>query len=225
MAKSAQRLEARELRRKGLSVGEIRKIVGVGKGSVSIWCRDIKLTKNQTERLMQNSKDGAEKGRMVAAELKRNEQISRQKSYELMGFRKIGKISKRELFLIGATLYWAEGSKKDRRTTFVNSDSEMINLFIRWLKECLYIKSEDIYCHVSINEDHKKRIIAVEKYWSKITGISLSDFTKPSYKKVKNKKFYANFSHHYGTLFLKVKKGTNLNYEILGYIKGLKKNI
>ena len=224
MAKSAQRLEARRLRKRGLSVGEIRKIVGVGKGSVSIWCRDIKLTKKQIERLIQNSKDGAEKGRMVAAKLKRNEQISRQKSHELKGFEKVGKLSKRELFLVGTALYWAEGSKKDRRTTFVNSDPEMINLFIRWLKECLKIKSEDIYCHVSINEDHKKRIKEVEKYWSEVTKIPLSDFSSPSYKKVKNKKFYENFNQHYGTLFLKVKKGTNLNYEILGFIKGLKKN-
>lgn len=157
--------------------------------------------------------------------MEQNEQISRQKSYELKGFGKIGKMSKRELFLVGAALYWAEGSKKNRRTEFANSDPGMINLFIRWLKECLHINHEDIYCHVSINEDHKERIKVVEKHWSEITGISLSDFTSVSYKKVKNKKFYENFNHHYGTLFLKVKKGTNLNYEILGYIKGLKKNI
>ena len=146
----------------------------------------------------------------------------RKKNLEAVGKKKIGNLTKRELFLVGSALYWAEGSKKDRRTTFVNSDPVMILLYIKWLRECLEVKVEDIYCHISINQDYQSRIKKVENYWSRITGISLENFRSPSYKKVKNRKFYANFNKHYGSLFVKVKKGTNLNYEILGYIEGLK---
>ena len=126
---------------------------------------------------------------------------------------------------MGAGLYWAEGAKKHRKTLFANSDPKMILIYLKWLRECLRIKDSRISCHVSINQDHSIRINEVEKYWSKITSIPRFMFAKVSYKKVKNKKFYANFNNHYGTLFVYVKRGTNLNYEILGYIEGLKKNV
>ena len=45
MAKSAQKLQARTLRRQGKSIGEIAKIVGISKDSASHWCRDVALTK------------------------------------------------------------------------------------------------------------------------------------------------------------------------------------
>ena len=49
--KKAERDQARELRRQGLSLGEIRRQLGVAKSSVSLWVRDIELTPEQLERL------------------------------------------------------------------------------------------------------------------------------------------------------------------------------
>ena len=61
----------------------------------------------------------------------------------------------------------------------------------------------------------------IKDYWSKITGISLSQFRKTSWKKTKNKKVYLNFANHYGTLEVKVLKGSGVYYKILGLIYGL----
>lgn len=206
MAKSAQRIEARRLRRTGESIIVIAKKLGVAKSFVSHWCDDIFLTKQQRKKLLWNSFKGGKKGRLLGAMANKRERINREKNLKNEGLKEIGKLTQRELFLVGAALYWAEGLKKDRRITLVNSDPEMIILFIRWLKECLCVNIEDIYCHVSINQDHQFRINEVQNYWSKITGIPLSGFTKPSYKKV-----YENFNEHYGTLFLKLRKSTNAN--------------
>ena len=70
MAKSAQRLEARRLRKeKGLGIRAIAQILGVSKNSASLWCREIELTKKQVDKLIENAKDKGEKGRLIGARL------------------------------------------------------------------------------------------------------------------------------------------------------------
>lgn len=223
MAKSHERLLARELRRKGESIREIVKQVSAVQSTVSAWCRDIVLTKEQIEALVVRDRSGGAKGRLVAAELAKKQKNERVTFNKNAGFNRIGKISNRELFLIGIALYWAEGSKglRSQRFVFVNSDPKMIVVMIRWLRECMDVNVEDIVCRVGINEAHQARITEVEQYWSDITGVPLAQFKKPSFKKVVNKKVYENFCDHYGTLDLLVKKCTKLFYEMLGSIDGL----
>lgn len=223
MAKSLERLQAREMRRNGESIREIAKRVSIARSTVSLWCRDITLTNDQLEGLIERDRLGGAKGRVIAAELakkRKNERVTFNKN---IGFERIGSISNRELFLVGIALYWAEGSKgiRSERFVFVNSDPKMIAIMIRWLRECIHVSDEDIVCRVGINEAHKTRIIEVERHWSDITGIPLSQFKRASFKKVVNKKIYENFYEHYGTLDLLVKKCTKLFYEILGSIDGL----
>lgn len=222
MAKTEERLQARKLRLAGKSIKYIAHKVGVSTSSVSIWCSDIELSPRQIAILIKREGDAAAKGRQVAAKLKRAEKKQRMSHFRDVGQKKIGQVSKHGLFLVGASLYWAEGSKKRGMVVFANSDPGMIKVFLKWLEECLGVAKNRLSPFVSINQAHKSRIDKVGKYWSEVTNIPLENFTKPSYKKVKNVKFYDNFEDHYGTLFVRVKKSTNLNYEILGYIEGLK---
>ena len=64
MAKSLLRLEARKLRKKGVSVKKIAKYLKVSKSSASRWVRDIVLTVEQLENLRKSSLEGAERGRL-----------------------------------------------------------------------------------------------------------------------------------------------------------------
>lgn len=223
MAKSRERLLARELRRKGKSIREIAKQVYAARSTISLWCRDIVLTREQLDALVVRDRLGGAKGRIVAAELAKKRKNERINFNENVGHKRIGEISQRELFLIGIALYWAEGSKglRSERFVFVNSDPKMIVVMIRWLRECVHVSDEDIVCRVGINEVHQARITEVEQHWSDITGIPLSQFKKASFKKVVNKKIYENFYEHYGTLDLLVRKCTKLFYEIMGSIDGL----
>jgi predicted transcriptional regulator len=223
MAKSRERLLARELRKKGESIREIAKTLGISRGSSSLWCRDIVLTQEQLDILVEKDKLGGARGRIVAAELAKKRKNERVFCNKKVGFEKIGEISQRELFLIGIALYWAEGSKgiRSERFVFVNSDPKMIVIMIRWLKDCIHVEPDDIVCRVGINEAHKERITEVQNYWSNMTGIPLSQFRTTSFKKVVNKKVYENFYEHYGTLDLLVKKCTKLFYEIIGSIDGM----
>lgn len=47
VGKLEEKFRALELRRKGLSYGAIRQQIYVSKSTLSIWCRDIELTKEQ----------------------------------------------------------------------------------------------------------------------------------------------------------------------------------
>jgi hypothetical protein len=223
MAKTQEKIRARELRRQGNSLTFIADCLKISKGSASIWCSDIKLSEEQKDKLAKRIKYGQSKGSVVAARNKKAERYRRVAQHQQEGMHIVGLISRRDLLVIGTALYWAEGTKKNRRVVFSNSDPHMIKLYISWLKKCLNIKHNRLKCYVGINQAHGHRINEVKYYWSNITGISLENFTKTSIKKVKSKKTYTDTSGHYGTLSIEVKRGTHLNYQILGQIEALKR--
>ena len=65
----------------------------------------------------------------MSARLKKAERKQRMSRFCEIGLRKIGQLTKRELLLVGASLYWAEGNKKQRVAVFANSDPDMIKIF------------------------------------------------------------------------------------------------
>ena len=221
MAKFKERILARKLRNEGKSIKNIAKTIGVAKSTVSLWCNDIFLSELQKNNLTKISLEAIKRGSVVANENKKRERLVRVNKYKLIGIEKIGKLSKRELFLVGVALYWAEGDKNQRRVVFINSDQKMILLWTKWIIECLNIPKERLICRVEINEIHKERLKIVEQYWSNLTKIPISQFRKASLKHSQIKKIYNDNSNYYGALQLTISKGTNLNYEILGYIEGL----
>lgn len=175
----------------------------------------------QKANLIELNQSKVNKGRLVACENRKKERLYRVELYKAIGINKVGKLSERELFLVVAALYWAEGGKNQRKVTFINSDPKMIVLWIKWVINSLETTKERIICRVEINQIHAKRLIKIEKYWSGLTGIPLSQFRKASLKHSKVKKIFNNNESYFGSLQLTIKKATNLNYEILGYIEGL----
>ena len=137
------------------------------------------------------------------------------------GNKNFEKITDKELFVAGLSLYWAEGSKKTKKVQFCNSDPKLMNLLINWLKKFFQIDKDRLSARVGINEIHRKRESIVKKYWSETTGISLSQFRQTSFKKTKVHKVYENYDSHFGTLDVYVLKPGTLYYKILGLIEGL----
>jgi len=221
MAKSRQKIKARQLRKQGRSIKEIAKLLNISKGSASIWCRDIELTKRQTEALYQNMLKGNYAGRIKGARMQKERKEKKIRYYIEKGLKEISKLNKRELFIAGLALYWGEGSKKNPATNFYNSDPLIIKFMIKWFKEIFHIEDNRFLMYVTINKAHRKRLIKVIKYWSEITSIPVAQFRKPILIKAKNKKIYENFESHYGTLCVRIAKSTNLYYQILGYLNAL----
>ncbi len=225
MAKSLLRLEARKLRKKGISVKKIAQYLKVSKGTASIWVRDIILTIEQLENLKKSSLEGAERGRLKSALLQKERWKRSMEAFKKLGVKSIGKLTDREFLIAGLALYWGEGYKKGRRLQLCNSDPKMIKFFLLWLQRCFSISSFDIRCRVGINYIHIKRENTVREYWSKITSIPLAQFTRTSFKKVENKKLYDNFNDHYGTLSVEIARPARFYGKIIGLIEGLHANM
>ena len=223
MAKFKEKLEALKLRRKGWSIGSIAEHLEVGKGSVSTWCKDLKLTKSQKDFLKQKMIKAGHKGRMIGAEMNRKKKENTIAFYQKSGKKDIGKLSQRDIFVIGVALYWAEGSRKNSSLSFVNSDPDMIKLMYRWFQEVMSVKKEEFMPCVFINEMHRPRITKVMNFWSSLLNLPKRQFSNPVFLKMKQKKVYENYDSYFGVLALRVSKGTNLKYKILGLIDALKR--
>lgn len=87
--------------------------------------------------------------------------------------------SLRELWVAGVMLYWGEGYKSDKGKgiDFANSDPCMIKVFLNFLRRIYQIDETRlrIYIYSYADQDTKKLI----RFWSSITKIPLSQFSKP----------------------------------------------
>ena len=225
MAKSAQRLEARRLRKRGFSINEIAKSVGFSKRTVSRWCNDILLDLKQKQILWLRAKVKHNENFKKYCERKHQKTIDKIEGLRREGMKKIGKLNQGELFIAGVALYWAEGFKKDMRFGFANSDPAMIKFCLKWLKECLGIKNKEISLSVTANISYQEKIGKIEKYWEKVAGIPKTQFTKPFFQKTKWLKEYEKPNDYHGVLRIRVVRSTDLLRKIKGFIEGLKKNI
>ncbi|MFH1968155.1 MAG: hypothetical protein ABIJ84_02110 [bacterium] len=85
-----------------------------------------------------------------------------------------------KLKIAGIMLYWAEGGKslgKYWSVDLANSDSEMIKIFLKFLRQICRIDEKklrvQLYCYA--NQDIEK----LKEYWYKITNIPKNQFIKP----------------------------------------------
>lgn len=216
----------RTLRREGKSIRDISKSLGISKSTVSYWCRDIRLTSAQIKKLAEDQRTTSAGALMRASEKKRLQRIRATAEEKERGSKDIGKISRRDLFMIGLALYWGEGYKKGNdELGFTNSDPGIVRGFIRWLAEIYAIRKTDLILRLSINQQHRHRISSVRKYWATVTGVPESQFSKASLIKTASKKRYVNEEQHFGTLRIKVRRATNLRRRILGSIEEIARQI
>ena len=211
------KLKARELRKKGLSIKEIQKRLRVSRSSVSLWVRDVKLTKKQLKKLYLNKSTGGLKGSIIAAmnKIKAREELTQRLLEE--GIKEIESLSKRDKFIIGVAMYFAEGEKGDKNVSFSNSDPRAIKFMVDWLRYFCNVPEKkfraSLYIHDNLNERKAKQ------FWSKLIRIPLAQFRK-SYIVKNNPHRLRKVKHIYGVLRITV-SNTNLHRKIMGWISGV----
>ncbi len=222
--KTKEKEFAIKLRQQGMTYSEILGQIPVAKSTLSLWLREVGLAKRQKQLLTKKRLAAARRG----GEAKRQQRIER--SHLVISGAKIdvGRITNRELLLIGAALYWAEGAKeKSGRSGIVfqfgNMDSKMILLVLRWLERVCGIKKTMLGFDLYLHESHKHRTGIARRYWSKTLSIPLSDLTRVYYKrhrlKPTNRK---NISEAYFGLFrVRVNQSSELVRKIAGWTEGI----
>lgn len=224
MAKSGLKIEARKLRCGGESIKVIAKKLSVSPSSVSIWCKDVKLSPEQITELEHRAHDPRYGKRLENSLKQQRQRIEKTINLINKGIAEVGKLSKRELFISGISLYWAEGFKRDSLAGFCNSDPDMIKFFLSWLKKCFNYKNEDVRLRVGLNESFLEKTKIIENFWSNLTGISKTQFQKPFYQQVKWQKKFKNPENYHGVLRIRIRKSTDFLRKIHGFIEGLKLN-
>jgi hypothetical protein len=172
MTKETTKHLARKLREQGKSYSEIKKIVDVSKSTISLWLRDIPLSKNQKESL-----HGRAKSRYAGAKAKQEKRIQSTKEIIKNAKKETISLLKNKLFIPGIMLYWAEGAKRSNdMVIFSNSDPNMIKLMMQWFREICEVKNDKFKIQLQIHSllDEKQ----IKKYWSEITEVSIEQFHK-----------------------------------------------
>jgi hypothetical protein len=86
------------------------------------------------------------------------------------------------LKIAGIMLYWAEGTKLRDVVDFANSDPRMIKIFLKFLREICGIAESRLRIYLYAFSD--QNVEELKEYWSKLTQVPLSQFTKPYIRKV-----------------------------------------
>lgn len=226
-SKETKKEQAIALRRKGETYSEILKVVPVAKSTLSLWFRGVGLSKPQKQLITQKRIDAQKRG----AAARKNQRISKTKDIVEKAKADIGKVSRRDLQLVGTALYWAEGSKaKTKRPSqgldFGNSDPKMIRLYLRWLLDIVQVSKDRINLSLYIHETAKCRVLEVKKRWSLVTGFSEDAISYTYFKKHNPKTNRKNTNENYlGLLRIKVKRSTDLNRKIMGWVDGIVEDI
>lgn len=215
-----EKKESIKLRKEGLSLQEISRRLKVAKSSVSLWVRDIVLTQKQIKNLhnQQYTNIAIEKRRATRLfhENARRQLIVDKASSKIYG------ISKKELFLMGIALYWAEGSKTRRgMAEFSNSDPRLIKIMMMFFKEHCMVSKKKFRGHIHLHPHLNVHV--AERYWSKISGISVKQFFKTSQQHNKASKGKKD-TLPYGTFSIYV-CSTELFLNIKGWMKGVEKKL
>jgi transcriptional regulator with XRE-family HTH domain len=165
--KLAERQQARLLRSTGLPLAEIAARLGVSKGSVSLWVRDVAF--EPLPRATRGRRRGPN-----ALQRRRQAEIDRLLAE---GRARIGRLSEREFLIAGVALYAGEGSKGDGYLRFANSDPRMIFFYCCWLRRFFEIDESRLRVRLYLHQglDLKASIA----YWSALTAIPASQFGKP----------------------------------------------
>lgn len=220
MAKFKLKIKAQKLRKAGNSIGDIAKSLSVSKGSASLWCKDIRLTKIQLKKLLNSKNKQLTAGRLKGALVQRNKKLEAIKEAKNEA-KQLQKLTKSEFWIAGLALYLAEGSKTYGTVQFTNSNPNVIKFMFNWFIKIFDIRRDDFRCSVLVNIIHKKREEEIIKFWQNFLKINDSHFTATKYVKAKQKKIYKNKNNYFGTFNFRIRKSTKLLYKLNAFINNL----
>ncbi|MDD5110510.1 MAG: hypothetical protein PHI63_04840 [Patescibacteria group bacterium] len=224
---------ARRLRLQGRSYNEIWRILGVPKSTLSEWFINLPLPPEAKARIAKRTRHGALQGL-----LRRNRNqtvLAQQRAHQVRSdaARQIPHLSSRELLIIGATLYWAEGYKRPNvrqgrevthhAVSLTNSDPLLVKIFLRFLREYCHVPDEKIKADLRIFPHQQSG--AIQRYWESQTGIEANNFTRVHTVVSLSSRGKRPFHRlPFGVIQIRV-ADTHLFHTIMGYIEGIKKMV
>lgn len=187
-------IEVREkaiyLRKKGYSLKEISEMLVIAKSTSSLWLSYIKLNLKAQTRLKKRRILGQYKA-METAKIKR---VKLKESFNKIAKNSLKKLGHNiELYkLLCSFLFWTEGGRStDSYVYFINSDPKMVSTFLKLLRSAFNIEEKKVRAMLQIHEYHEPSKLL--KFWSRLTKIPLSRFSKSYIKPHTGKRLRQNY--------------------------------
>ena len=170
MSRWARSELGRDLRRQGMSYGEIMDLIPVKKSTLATWCRDVPLTEVQMEAIKERT--GSVKGIPRDTQRKRKEEIERIRE---VARAEVAWLSLDPNWAAGVVMYWAEGTKTRNKFSMANTDPRVLRLFIAWVRDYVLPDAEfRLMLHL-----HEGNIEAnAQKHWRQALGLPEVSFQK-----------------------------------------------
>lgn len=192
MARKLDRGKAINLRKQGGTYTFIRKQLNVSKSTLSYWLRDIELTPDQLNKIKKETIAKRVETYIQTTRERRKRII--QECYESEK-KNLSHITKRDFLIAGLFLYLGEGEKSNWFVSSIsNSNPSIIKFAVFWLVKILGVNKKKIKVRLHLYQDMsiQKEI----KFWQKVTGLPIIQFSKPYIKKSKFTKInYSTFGH------------------------------
>ena len=206
-----------ELRRRGMSYRDIMREVKVAKSSISLWLKDLPLTKNEKTYLRKRLDSNISRGRIKAATANHRHKVERDEQIIKDAQKEFQKYKDDTLFHTGISLYWAEGAKRSNAFQFVNSDADMMNVMLAWIERYTDFKRNELGYRLYIHKPYAH--MEYEKVWARKLGIPASCFKRTIFKPTNLG--YKKRPNYEGCLRVEVPRSTALFLKIKGWTEAL----
>ncbi len=203
--------KAIKLRKEGYSYGLIKEQTGISKSTLSCWLSGLSYTPNK------ETKKRIGKARSNSIITRNRKKLCIHKQIELQAKKEIGDISKRDLFMLGISLYIGEGAKTQKIIRIINADPRVINLAMRWFCEICAMDISNFSLAIHLYPDNN--IQESLKYWHKQTNIPLKQFGKTQVDKRKKKSTIRNNKLPFGTAHLTIRSNGKKELGVLLFKK------
>lgn len=176
----ADKNRAIELRKSGLSYKEIQKIISVSRGVLSGWFKHLELSEREAFDLHNNSQTKQFNGRLKASITNKNKRLEREKNAYNFAKESFEAFKNDSRFLVGVSLYWAEGSRKTGNFQFINSDPDMIKFMYEWMQKYLKVDNKTIKIRLFTHkvEDYETYL----PFWANLLNVENNTFQKTIFK-------------------------------------------
>jgi len=163
--KVVERARARELRAEAFTLQEIADRLGVAKGTVSVWVRDVDFEPRPRRKARRRGPNKLQRAK--AAEIER---------CRVEGMERIGRLTDREFLMAGLGLYAGDGAKGGGEVSFANSNPDMIQFFCAWFRRFFEVDEARLRIHLYLHADLD--LERAEVFWSSLSGIPRNQFHK-----------------------------------------------
>lgn len=185
------------LRRNGYSLREISEKLKISKSTASLWLSGVEIGKNGQKRILKQKEKAIINLRKFKENQKKNYLKNIKNNCDVLEGK--NRFKKNDLKIFLAMLFWGEGSKNERRLVFMNSDPEMIRVYLSLLRSSYKINEKKLRAVLHLHDYHK--VFECKKFWSDLTKIDknrISIYKKENTRKRIRENYQGCISIRYG---------------------------